>query len=425
MANQESTQTMTQNFNSTITAMEEQINKTSTLIECSIAGSNQFQGNRSGFPFGGPPGSFQSQEQGHINDTVVSEIRSFSGVANVVGFLQASSNETTSETINAPGGRIFTISRPLYTISGVCLNSSVVNEYSVLPTNVTAGRSLQQGDTGVVLMSLNLSEYFGATVGDKVDVNGETFTIVGIYEQTGQRQIQSRTVYMNITDAQIITNNVGNVSTLDAYANSTDYVDTIAEAIQLTYSDLQVTTYKDRLSQLQSYQTQYSERLTEAQSTLSQTQTIATQEIIIAVVASSLIVLFVMLYTVRERTREIGTLKAIGFSNWSVMGQFVLEGTLLGVAAGVVGVVLGTLLAPVLSSLLLPHLNLFGGQSIGFGPSSGLSNLGLQTGSAAVAVSPQLILFAFGAAVILGALGSLYPAWRAARTRPAEAMRYE
>jgi len=45
--------------------------------------------------------------------------------------------------------------------------------------------------------------------------------------------------------------------------------------------------------------------------------------------ATSLIVLFLMLYTVRERTKEIGTLKAIGFSNGNVMSQFMLEGVLL------------------------------------------------------------------------------------------------
>ena len=45
--------------------------------------------------------------------------------------------------------------------------------------------------------------------------------------------------------------------------------------------------------------------------------------------------------------------------------------------------------------------------------------------ASSVSLSPELLLLAFGAAVLLGAVGSLYPAWRAARTRPAEAMRYE
>ena len=45
--------------------------------------------------------------------------------------------------------------------------------------------------------------------------------------------------------------------------------------------------------------------------------------------------------------------------------------------------------------------------------------------TASVTVSPELIGIAFGAAVALGALGSLYPAWRASKIKPAEAMKYE
>jgi putative ABC transport system permease protein len=171
-------------------------------------------------------------------------------------------------------------------------------------------------------------------------------------------------------------------------------------------------------------QTTYEETLANAQSTLSQTQTTATQEIIIVIVATSLIVLFVMLYTVRERTKEIGTLKAIGFSNWNVMSQFVLEGMLMSVMAGVVGIAIGSVAAPVLSSLLLPHITLFGGPSGSFRPGFGTTNT-IAVQNAVGTLDPQLMLFAIGAAVLLGALGSLYPAWRAAKIKPAEAMRYE
>jgi putative ABC transport system permease protein len=171
-------------------------------------------------------------------------------------------------------------------------------------------------------------------------------------------------------------------------------------------------------------QTTYEETIANAESTLSQTQATATQEIIIVVVATSLIVLFVMLYTVRERTKEIGTLKAIGFSNWNVMGQFVLEGVLMSVIAGVAGIAIGSVAAPVLSSLLLPHVSLFSGPSGGFRPGFGATST-VAAQNAVSTVDPQLMLFAFCVAVLLGALGSLYPAWRAAKIKPAEAMRYE
>jgi putative ABC transport system permease protein len=426
VANQEAAQSMTTNFNSTMTNMQEEINKTATLIECQTSGQGMFSGRPSGFPTGG-----MQQQQTYVEESVANGIRSISGVKDVVEFITASSNETTSETINGPEGRTFTISRPVYTITGVTLNSSFIDDYSILPTNITAGRNLREGDSAVVLLNSNLTAYFGVGVGDKVEMYGESFTVVGVYETAGQGRTETRSAYMNITDVQTAAGLTGNVSRLDVYAENVSDVDSIAEVIGAAYTSLQVTTYKDRLSQLDNMQTMYKQTLTSAQATVSQTETVATQEIMIAVVATSLIVLFVMLYTVRERTKEIGTLKAIGFSNWNVMSQFMLEGMLLSLVAGVVGIAIGTVGAPLLSGILLPQISPFGSRgSFQFGSQTATSgNFGSFSvlGASTITVTPSLqtMLIAIGAAVLLGALGSLYPAWRAARTRPAEAMRYE
>ena len=426
MTNQEATQSLTENFGSTITNMQEEINKTATLIECQTSSGQ-------GFPSGAPTGMprFGSRQEVFVDETVGDEIRSIEGVKDVVSFFQKSSNETTSETMNTPRGS-FTISRPLYTITGISLNSSFIDDYSVLPTNLTAGRNLQAGDSGVLLMSSNLSDYYGVGVGGVMTINGESFSVVGLYEPTSQGRIETRMVCMNITDAQTVTGQIGNVSRFDVYAEDASYVDGIADVIKATYSELSVTTYKDRLTQLQNMQDMYNETLKNAESTLSQTQSVAFQEIGIAVVASGLIVLFTMLYTVRERTKEIGTLKAIGFSNWNVMSQFLLEGIFMSLLAGVVGVAIGSVAAPTLSSLLLPHVSMFGTQRLAgsfqgpenpAAPASQTATAAVQT--AAATLDPQLALLAFGVAVLLGAVGSLYPAWRAARTSPMEALKYE
>lgn len=427
MANQEAAQSMTTNFNSTMTTMQKQINTTATLIECQTSGQGMFPGGSSGFPFGG-----SQQQQTYVEESVANGIRTISGVKDVVEFLTASSTETTSETISGPEGRSFTISRPVYTITGVTLNSSFIDDYSVLPTNITAGRNLRENDTGVVLLSSNLTAYFGVVVGGKVEIYGKSFTVVGVYDASGQGSMGTRSAYMNITDAQTATGLTGNLTRLDVYAEDVSDVDSIAEAIGAAYTSLQVTTYKDRLSQLDNMQTMYTQTLTNAQATLSQTETVATQEIMIAVVATCLIVLFVMLYTVRERTKEIGTLKAIGFSNWNVMSQFMLEGMLLSLVAGVVGIAIGTVGAPLLSGILLPQISSAFGSRGNSQFTPGTSNAGSfgsfgVLGASTVTVTPSLqtMMIAIGAAVLLGALGSLYPAWRASRTRPAEAMRYE
>jgi putative ABC transport system permease protein len=212
---------------------------------------------------------------------------------------------------------------------------------------------------------------------------------------------------MNLSDAQSLKKGAGIITRLLIFTESGDLTTAVSSAIGSQHPELLVYTFQQRLEQLQADKSSYSAALQNAQSDIIQTQTTAMQEIVVAVAATSLIILFMMLYTVRERTKEIGTLKAIGFSNWNVMSQFVIEGTLVSLIAGLVGIAISTLAAPTLSSLLLPN----SGSSV--------------TSAGFVAIDPQFMLLGFGAAVLLGALGSLYPAWRASRTNPAEAMRYE
>ncbi len=450
-ANQASTLGLTENLGSTITQTEATINQTLTQIDCSLTSSMQGfgfappdRGNSSStFPgaggAGGPggsdftpgqfgngtgmPGEFGGGAFGRggttaMNESLYSDISSIEGVAAVSPSLQVS--EGTNQTITAPNGRTFTRLVPDYVIEGISLTSELVDNYPVLPTNITAGRNLRAGDSGVVLLSENNTAFFNAGVGDTITILDESFVVVGVYGPSG---IEDRTtLYMNLSDAQTLTNNNGYITAITVFAESSDVVTEVASIIGDLHPELSVTTGQQRLTQLEALKTNYETALASAKTTVAQTQSVAFQEITVAVAATSLIVLFVMLYTVRERTKEIGTLKAIGFSNWTVMSQFILEGVLLSSIAGVVGIAIGSVAAPVLSGLLLPAASqgTFGGGFIS------VANPGTAASTtASIAVTPQLMLIAIGAAVLLGALGSLYPAWRASRTRPAEAMRYE
>ncbi len=433
-ANQVAAQNVGQDLSTAISQTAASINQTLTRIDCSLtpsfAGfgfSGEFGGgnggfgrfgNATGFPPGGLAGGFGGGAFGGgttpMNESVYSDINSVQGVTAVVPILQASEGQ--NETITGFGGRTFTRLVPYYVIEGLPLGSSLTSNYSFLPTNITSGRNLQAGDSGVVLLSENNTAYFGVGVGDKVSILGQTFTVVGVH---GTSSVEDRlTLYMNLSDAQTITSNSGEITSFYVYVDSSSDVTSVANAISALHPELTVTTAQERLNELTNLQTGYSSTLANAQATLSQTQSTALEEIIVAVAATSLIVLFMMLYTVRERTKEIGTLKAIGFSNWTVMSQFMLEGVLLSLMAGVVGIAIGAFAGPAISGLLLPNVNVFGARTVSFG---GVPDIA----TSAATVSPQLMLLGLGAAALLGALGSLYPAWRASRTRPAEAMRYE
>ncbi len=138
-----------------------------------------------------------------------------------------------------------------------------------------------------------------------------------------------------------------------------------------------------------------------------------------AVVLMAVVVFFAVLVTVRERAREIGTLKAIGGSDGGVALQFLAEAVALSLVGGVFGLALfravggavaGRLFALSMAPFLPPQYKdtLFaslGGISAGLGPST--IGLVLLTG------------------IVVAALGSGYGVWQVTRLSPVEAMRHE
>jgi len=447
VANQQAASRITSTLGSAITQTEQALNQTLNQITCSLAPSfggfgftgSGSSGSRTGGGFGGSgssgsggyggfggfggfgggsvagqfgAGAFGGGQANPMNETLYSNINtSISGVVAVEPMLQVSEGQ--NETVSFYG-RTFTRMVPQYIIEGVPLTSDLVGNYPILPTDVASGQNLQAGETGDALLSENNSAYFGVGVGGTVNILGTNFNVVGIYKPSSVEDTEM--LYVNLLDAQVLTNNTGYITSIKVFTQSTSDVNSVASAISALHPELTVSTAQDQLNALEAGQANSNSAVTNAQNSLASTNTTAIEEIIVVVAATSLIVLFVMLYTVRERTKEIGTLKAIGFSNSTVMRQFMLEGVLLSVVAGLVGIAIGVVAAPTLSSLLLPTV----GRVVGFG------GAGVRAGLAnTVTVSPELILIGFGVAVLLGTLGSLYPAWRAAKIKPAEAMRYE
>jgi putative ABC transport system permease protein len=438
-ANQAAAQNLTGNLSDTIKQTEAIINQTLTQLECTL--SSNVPSGTGGLTTGGSGtlgsgtlsigtlggGSFSSGGSDPMNQTKYSGISSINGVAAVEPYLQVMQGHTKTVTptilnpdgSTSPGSFSFNVTVPDYIINGIPLNTALIDNYPVLPTNITAGRNLQANEIGVVLLSENCSAYFGVNVGDTVNILGKDFKVVGIFSPSGVEDNQY--LYMDLTDAQSITNNTDTITSLYIYAENKDIVSSIANEISSKFPELNVQTAQQRLSQLQQVEDSYNAQQKQAQDTMNQTQIQATIEIVIAVAATSMITLFVMLYTVRDRTKEIGTLKAIGASSRTVMSQFMVEGILLSLLAGVVGMAIGTVATPFLASVLLPAV----GGTFGVQGGATMVGIGYNDPASAVNVSPEFMLLGLGVAVLLGAVGSIYPAWRAAKIRPAEAMRYE
>ena len=125
----------------------------------------------------------------------------------------------------------------------------------------------------------------------------------------------------------------------------------------------------------------------------------------ISLLVGAIGVLNIMLVSVTERTREIGIRKAIGATRRAILNQFLVEAVVLASLGGMIGVAVGVGLS-VLGARLAPA----------FGPT--LSNF-------APSVSVPSVLLAFGISLVIGVVAGGYPANRAARLRPVEALRYE
>ncbi|MEW6600563.1 MAG: ABC transporter permease [Nitrospirota bacterium] len=122
---------------------------------------------------------------------------------------------------------------------------------------------------------------------------------------------------------------------------------------------------------------------------------------VIALVMALVIILNTLLMSVTERTREIGTLMAVGWSKGRILLMFVLEGLLLSFSGSAAGALIGIYGL----RLLAEHPRL--------------------QGFVEIYIPPSLLLEVSAAAVLLGLLGSLLPAWRAAGLNTLEALRYE
>ena len=122
----------------------------------------------------------------------------------------------------------------------------------------------------------------------------------------------------------------------------------------------------------------------------------------ISLVVGGIGIMNIMLVSVTERTREIGIRKAVGASAGDILMQFIIEAVIVTLAGGIIGVIAGVAAARIAN-----------GQDFG-------------TGSpVATVVTPLSIFAAFGVSVLIGLFFGIYPAFRASRLDPIEALRAE
>jgi len=276
---------------------------------------------------------------------------------------------------------------------------------SVRARSVTSGRFITDADnattaTVTVLGPTTASELFGPLnpVGQSVTINGIPFTVIGVLNSAGSSSDSST----DLDDQAIVPMST---ATTRLFGGSTrDSVRSIY--VQATSSKTLSAAYQEAENELLNrHGTTTADFSITSQQSLLKTATSVSKTLTVllgGIAALSLLVggigvMNIMLVSVTERTREIGLRKALGAAPRLIRRQFLVEASVLGLTGGVAGAVLG-----IGGALILPHLI-----------------------SDPISISPSATVGAIAVAIAIGLVFGVYPAGRAARLAPIDALRSE
>jgi len=342
----------------------------SNLIVASI-GSNPFQTANQTQPTPVPPVSMnQALTLAHLPGIqAVAPVMTGSGTA-AVG--------DTSTSVNVIG------TTPSY--------SQILNYHVALGRNLSP-LDIQADNPVVVLGNQAATTLFGQRdpVGDMITINGVPFTVVGVYQTKGTSFGQSQDNFAEIpwTTAERLFG-PATVTTIDLSAAPKANVTAVENHLNQQLLDW--------LGSSSNFSVTAQSQILSTLNAVSQVTTVLLGGVAgISLVVGGIGIMNIMLVSVSERTREIGIRKAVGASPVDILVQFLIEAVLLSLIGGLIGLAAGVLFSRIMTQSF--HL-----------PS---------------AIQPSIALLALGFALLVGVVFGIWPASRAARMRPAEALRWE
>lgn len=275
----------------------------------------------------------------------------------------------------------------------------VTSDYaSIRNYNLTSGRFITDRDNTsrlkVAVIGQDVAvELYGSldVTGKTLSINGTKYEIVGLLEAQGSDETTNvdEIVMIPFVTAQRIMQNT-RISTIYCSASSSEMVDTAKASLE-NYI-LQYSSEDDGFS----VNTQSS--ILESLSSVTATQTAMLGGIAgISLLVGGIGIMNIMLVSVMERTREIGIEKAIGATRKDILLQFLFEAIIVSGIGGLIGILLAQIGSGFIGSLM----------------------------STAVTVQSGVMLLALGFSLLVGVGFGIYPAIKASKLNPIEALRYE
>ncbi len=259
--------------------------------------------------------------------------------------------------------------------------------------NVTSGAKV------AVLGPSARDDLFGegaSAVGQTIRIKGTQFKIIGITKTKGGSGFQNPddVIYISLSTAQRYFSGDQYVTSISVQAESAEVTTQVQSDVTLALLDAH--NIKDP-TQADFNTLNQADIIATASSVTSTFTTLLAAVAGISLLVGGIGIMNMMLTTVTERTREIGLRKAIGAKRRDISKQFLVEAVALTFIGGVIGVILGW----------------------------GIAFLVAKTGIIATSVSLKSILLAFGVSAGIGIIFGYYPASRASKLNPIEALRYE
>jgi len=249
------------------------------------------------------------------------------------------------------------------------------------------GRWPTDSNEAVVMIGSLAADMLHKKSGDQVEIEGKFFTVAGIFESGAL--VENGAVIMTLNQAQQLTDKPGKVNFLnikvDASATEAD-LRFIKEQVEQTMPGFLAIT---------------SGELVAKNAVVRITKAMSNATILIASLVGALVVFNTMLMSVNERTREIGILLALGWQRATIIKLVFSEAMILSLVGGAIGIL------------------------IGVGIAFGLEQIELMRGKIDAIFSIPFFFAVLGLSVVLGILGGLYPALKASRLLPSNALRHE
>jgi len=256
--------------------------------------------------------------------------------------------------------------------------------------DIAEGRILREGDEGMVVLGSTLANKFEAGVGDGVELRGIEFEVVGIYEPT--LSAPDSFAFVSYDDALNLFRAINPYFQVEDIAATIDVIpeegvdaNELAARIEESVEGIKVISPAEAEKQISQFSLIFNAILLGIG--------------FIALVVGGLSIINTMIMSVSERTKEIGLKKAIGAETGSVLAEYLLESALIGFFGGLFGMLLGLLAVFLLNN------------------ATASSQVTVFTVTTTVVVGPVAF------ATVLGTAAGLFPALRAARLKPIDALK--